>query len=92
MKIITAKKVSQLLGIHETTVRRLVKLSKIPHVWIGDSLRFDLDMISEWITKQSTTSYTQVAHYQEPIGRSAPRKHKRLVSSKQLENTFSLRH
>jgi excisionase family DNA binding protein len=46
--LVTARKVAQMTGIPEATVRKMAKQCRIPVVRIGGCLRFSENVIREW--------------------------------------------
>lgn len=50
-KIMTAKELATYLGVHQSTVYRLVKMNLIPCAKIGSDWRFDVAEVDEWLKK-----------------------------------------
>lgn len=48
-KIMTAKELASYLGVHQSTVYRLVAQRLIPCAKIGSDWRFDVAEIDEWL-------------------------------------------
>ena len=48
-KLLTLDEVTELLGIKEKTVYKYTSLNMIPHIKIGNRLRFDYDDLMKWI-------------------------------------------
>ena len=54
MKIIySVKEISKYLGISESTTRTLVREHKIPFFKLNGSIKFDLDVVNEWINNKT---------------------------------------
>ena len=50
-QIMTAKEVAEYLRLHVITICKLSKQGKIPSFRIGRALRFDKEVIDEWIAR-----------------------------------------
>ncbi len=53
VKLLKVKEVAKYLSMTEQAVYQLVHRNRIPVVRIGKSLRFDIDEINNWISRQS---------------------------------------
>ena len=51
--ILTVKEICELLQVHQSTVYKLVRQSKIPSFRVGSDWRFRRDVIERWMTEQS---------------------------------------
>ncbi len=47
----TAEEVAQLLGCSPSSVRRMARAGRIPHIAVGRNLKFPKDAIGIWIQK-----------------------------------------
>jgi excisionase family DNA binding protein len=47
---------AKLLDVTEATVQRWVRRRQIPSIRIGDVIRFDPNMLADWIELQATTT------------------------------------
>lgn len=56
-KLVTAKQVAEVLGVHEKTVRDKANRGEIPGLRIGQAWRFRLSDVDEWVTKQVTSAH-----------------------------------
>ena len=52
-EILTVKEVSELLKIHESTVYKMIRESRIPAFKIGSDWRFQKDQIVHWLAVQT---------------------------------------
>jgi excisionase family DNA binding protein len=46
---LTLQETADLLGIHEMTLRKWVKARKIQAVRIGDQIKFDPNVVADWL-------------------------------------------
>jgi excisionase family DNA binding protein len=51
-RILTTKEVSEILGVHTSTVYKLIKEGKIPSFRVGSDWRFRRDQIVRWLAEQ----------------------------------------
>jgi excisionase family DNA binding protein len=51
-QILTTKEVSEMLGVHTSTVYKLIKEGKIPSFRVGSDWRFRRDQIVRWLAEQ----------------------------------------
>jgi excisionase family DNA binding protein len=52
-EVLTVKEVSELLKIHQTTVYKMIRESRIPAFKIGSDWRFQKDQIVRWMIEQT---------------------------------------
>ena len=52
MKLLSAQKISAIMGIHPQTVCKLANEGKIPGLKLGSAWRFDLEMTKRWMRKK----------------------------------------
>ena len=52
-EILTIKEVSELLKIHQATVYKMIRESRIPAFKIGSDWRFQKDQVVHWIAVQT---------------------------------------
>jgi excisionase family DNA binding protein len=52
-EILTIKEVSELLKIHQATVYKMIRESRIPAFKIGSDWRFQKDQVVHWIAEQT---------------------------------------
>jgi excisionase family DNA binding protein len=52
-EVLTIKEVSELLKIHQTTVYKMIRESRIPAFKIGSDWRFQKDQIVRWMIEQT---------------------------------------
>ena len=51
-EILTLKEVAEYLGVHEMTVYKLIKSSKIPAIKLGGQWRFKRDVLDHWLESE----------------------------------------
>ncbi|MBI4834792.1 MAG: helix-turn-helix domain-containing protein [Planctomycetes bacterium] len=51
-RLLTAKDIAPLIGVHERKVYQLAQEGKIPATKVGGTWRFDVDTIKKWFKKQ----------------------------------------
>jgi excisionase family DNA binding protein len=51
-QILTTKEVSEMLGVHMSTVYKLIKEGKIPSFRVGSDWRFRREQIVRWLAEQ----------------------------------------
>lgn len=52
-RYLTIKDVAEQLGLHKTTIYRLVKKGELPAFKVGNQWRFDKNILEEWISNES---------------------------------------
>ena len=60
MKMLTVKQVSELIQVKEKTIYQWVEMRQIPHHKLNGAIRFNYDVIIEWMdscARQSDKSY-----------------------------------
>lgn len=51
-RIVKVKELAAYIQMSEITIRKWCSADTIPHIKIGKSVRFDLDIIDGWLDKQ----------------------------------------
>ncbi len=51
--IVDSKGLSQILGLHEMSIRRMVSQGRLPHYKIGSSVRFSLAEVLEFVHRSA---------------------------------------
>lgn len=59
LQVVTVRELSDYLRVHPSTVYRLVKTGNLPAFRVGDSLRFNLKEIEEWLEQSRRSQRTQ---------------------------------
>jgi excisionase family DNA binding protein len=54
------KEIAELFDVSEATVQRWVRRGDIPAIRVNDTIRFDSQMLADWIEQRSMASPTQV--------------------------------
>jgi excisionase family DNA binding protein len=58
VRVVNVKELSDFLRVHPSTVYRLVKTGHLPAFRVGDSLRFNLEEIEEWLEQSRRNQRT----------------------------------
>ena len=53
-RYLTIKDVAEQLGLHKTTIYRLVKKGELPAFKVGNQWRFDKNILEEWIRNEAS--------------------------------------
>ena len=54
-ELLNAAELAALLVVTQATVLRWARMRQIPHFRIGDTIRFDPDMIADWVERRDCT-------------------------------------
>lgn len=57
-KLLTARELEERIGIRRARLYELVRSGAIPHVRLGESIRFDPDRIRRWIDEGGSRTGT----------------------------------
>ncbi len=60
MKIVTAKELREFLKLSDSTIYNLAARGEIPAVRIGDSWRFDMDQVIQYIDSKKAESKRKI--------------------------------
>lgn len=56
-QIISLKQLSDILGISDSEIRKLIRENKIPYFKIGYRYMFKVDSINKWIDRKENKNY-----------------------------------
>jgi excisionase family DNA binding protein len=63
---LNVSEVAQLLSVTEPTVQRWARQKQIPCIRIGDTIRFDPEMLADWIEPQSACTEQSASVFGHP--------------------------
>jgi excisionase family DNA binding protein len=61
-RLLTLREVAQYLRVHPGTVYRLVRTGELPAARVGRDLRFDIQVVDQWVASGGSSAWTSRKH------------------------------
>ena len=72
VKVLTVRELSEYLGVHPSTIYRLVKQRIIPAFRIGSDWRFNIETIDRWRAEMEAAAFSRNTESRRPRRRKPP--------------------